>query len=380
MKVGTGVYAAVVSLPLALAALVLGACVGSTNTPEPRPDEARHAAPVPKPQTPPQPAPVQPVAAARPHTAESPAPEPEQAPTVEEDPQVPPPAFTSTAQGFVVKTAKSIEEIEVVPDGVAFVQWGEIWIASPGAGAVESVVAGRDLHGLTTDGTWLYWLGNERNGRLELATGAKEPLPRFARPGGQQDLSVGDVPYALTDGNVVWRLEGLHVSRVKTHLDRTWRVVGGALGAGNRVVVFPVFGDRKTFLWRLRVGGNGHRVETRGIFPRSWSVDARGRLVFIRGASVMRLDPKSKRAKPLFEEPNIRAVCWCGADVCTFVDDQVRLHVRGGDEHRVLAEDTGKVTRISCSARRVAWTVPGPSDSGRLGVAELRASTKKSAH
>ncbi len=274
----------------------------------------------------------------------------------------------------VIAGPDGIEEVAVIPDGVAFTISSDIWVAPADGGELRTVATTVDPHGLATDGRWLYWLGHEKNGRLELATGKEQRRPRFAVPSAQVDLAMGDVPYGLDIDGRVWRIEGNHLERVDLRTEPDVKA-SSAIGAGKRVVVVVVFdfASRATFLWRVRLGGKGHRIDTRQFRGRFWSVDAKGRLVFVRGGDVMRLDPKSTTPKRLFTVAKLTALCWCGSAVCTFSedDDQILRHRPGASEPEVLVRGLGPVHRISCSDERVAWTAPGPNDAFSLSVVEL---------
>ena len=346
---------------IALGALAIAACAGSTTTVGPTADESRTENPAPK---------GLPDAPAK--TAEQPEIEAEVSP-----PEAPiePPKLERLAEHFVVVAPSAFEEALVVPGGVAFVQSEQIWIASRANEEVRMLEDPIDPHGLATDGSQLYWLGHERNGQIELASGEKGRFVRIAPPGRQRDLAFGDVAYGVTDRGQVWRVDGMHVSRVDTHMDRQWQSLPVGFGAGDHVVVLPLrdVARGETFLWRARVGGKGVRVETKRVQPVFWSVRADGTLLFVRGEQVFRLGAKSNKPRLMFEEPRVSAVCWCGKSVCTFVESsgELRIHRKGATETRPLAPGLETPIRVSCDAEHVAWRVATGEGTHRLGVIAL---------
>lgn len=356
---------------ISLATFVLAACVGPTSTVGPARSEASNEAPGPKP--PPvaqvEPAQVEPAHAGPAHA------EPEPIEAEATQPHVPStPTLERRSEHLVVVAPHAIEDAVVVPGGVAFVQHDEIWLASPDSDEVRLLEDPIDPHGLARVGSWLYWLGNEKNGRIELSTAKKERIPRFAPPGRQSNFAAGDKLYGITDEGQVWGLEGMHISRVETHADRQWRSLPGHFGAGAKVLVLPVLdpAEREAFLWRVRVGGKGQRVETNRVVPALWSINAKGSLAFVRGDEVFRLGAKSNKPRRLFEEPDVSALCWCGDAVCTFVASESELRIHGKDrtEVRPLTAGLEQPSRTTCSAEYVAWRVSGEARA-TMGVLAL---------
>jgi hypothetical protein len=264
----------------------------------------------------------------------------------------------------VIASPITIEALVPIPEGIAFAQGGEIWALAADEGTLRKLATTVDPHGLVTDGRWLYWLGHERNGKLELATGQVEPLASFGAPGEQVDLAIGDVLYGRSGSNAVWRFEGNGIHRIDVRPDRTWRALPG-LGAAERVVYLPMIDTAARpltfFILRLHVGGRSTRIPVEGApQPLRWSVSRTGSLVLIgeQGTAVMRLDGKATKPRKAFDEPGVSAVCWCGDDVCTVDEDDgvVRRHRRGSADAEVLARDVGPVARLGCDERRVAWS------------------------
>jgi hypothetical protein len=281
---------------------------------------------------------------------------------------------------MVITSPQAVEALVPIPHGIAFAQGGEIWGLAVDEGALRRLATAVDPHGLVTDGHWLYWLGHERNGKLELATGRTATLASLGARGEQEDLAVGDVLYGRSGTQAVWRFEGDGIRRIDVRPDRAWRALPG-LGAGDRVVYLPTL-DTATrpptpFILRFHVGGRSTRIPVEGIPQRlRWSVSRTGRLVFVgeRGTAVMQQDAKAAAASKAFDAPGVVAVCWCGDDVCAVDgdDDVVRRHRRGSADVEVVVHDVGPVARLGCDRRRVAWSTPADGEHAReIHVVEL---------
>lgn len=263
----------------------------------------------------------------------------------------------------VITSSSVVEELVLIPDGVAFVQGSEIWALGQDDAAPRRLATAVDPHALTCDGTWLYWLGHERNGKLDLATRRIETLPSMGTPGQEEDLAAGDVLYGRS-ATSIWRFEGLGVTRIAFRIDEAWSPMAG-LGAGTRIVILPI-AERATkgapsfFLLRLGLDGKMTRIPVDGIpRPLRWSVSRVGSVVMLGGGDeVLRQDAKASKARVLFEEPGVAAVCWCGDDVCTVDtdDDVLRRHRGGGAEAERVADGVGSIRHLACGADRIAWS------------------------
>jgi hypothetical protein len=346
--------------------LGVGACL------ERRPSESAHT----------DPAPAEPAGSGEAAPARPPEPAPPPPPDERASPPVEPevPTVARAHDRTVIASPVAIEALVPIPDGIAFALGGEVWAYAADEGALRKLATTVDPHGLVTDGKWLYWLGHERNGKLELATGQTATLASLGAPGEQEDLAVGDVLYGRSGAKAVWRFEGNGVRRIDVRPDRTWRALPG-LGAGERVVVLPMM-DTATrpptsFILRLRVGGRSTKIAVEGIpQPLRWSVSRTGSLVFVaeRGTAVMRQDATAAKARKAFDEPGVVAVCWCGDDVCTVDadDDVVRRHRRGSADAEIMARDVGSVGRLGCDERRVVWSTVGDGEHApEIHVVEL---------
>lgn len=351
------------SLGLALV-LGAGACL------ERRPAEATHTDPAPAGL-----APADPALSGETAPAGSPEPAPEPSPREHASPPIEPetPTVERAHERTVISSPLATEALVPIPEGIAFTQGGEIWTYTADGGTLRKLATAVDPHGFVTDGRWLYWLGHEGNGKLDLATGQVDTLASFGASGEQEDLAVGDVLYGRSGAKAVWRFEGHGVRRIDVRPDRTWRALPG-LGAAERVVYLPMIDTAPrpptSFILRLHVGGRSTRIPAEGIpKPLRWSVSRTGSLVLIgeRGTAVMRQDVEAATLRKAFDEPGVVAVCWCGDDVCTVDgdDDVVRRHRRGSADAEVLARDVGPVARLGCDERRVAWSPPADGEHAR---------------
>ncbi|MEX1367493.1 MAG: hypothetical protein AB1Z98_30475 [Nannocystaceae bacterium] len=281
---------------------------------------------------------------------------------------------------IVVSSPRLVEGLALLPDGIAFTAGSEIWTLAQDDLLLEQRAEVADPHGLVSDGTWLYWLGHEANGRMRLDSGAIESLPRIATYGQQDDLAVGDALYARDARGGVWRIEGSMVTAMALEIDPTWSPLPG-LGAGKRIVYLPMMarshGPPSFFLARLPVGGKGsQKIELSGPpRPRNWAVDAGGTLVFLReGSKVMQQGPRAKSATVVFEQPGLVAVCWCGSAVCTFDEDDrvLRRIAKGSKTSEVVTSDIEMGVRVACDDRRVAWSTSEDEHPSEIHLVSLR--------
>lgn len=338
-----------------LAVLLGWACTDGPTPPDPAPT----AMPV---VTTPAPPPAAPVA-----TDPSPPSSDDRGDESEREPSSSP-TVTREDGRTVLSTSGNFEEVVLIPGGLAFNLNSEIWVLESDETTARSLTSTSDPHSLVSDGKWLYWLGYENNGKLELATGEVGWLPRMGRPEMQQHLAVGDVLYGRNEMSV-WRYEGLHLRQITFRTDEAG-MFRGEIRAGPRMVFLPTIdhvdgGRPQVFLLRLDVRGKMTKVPIEGTSPLRWSVNRAGSVVF-RGAddAVMQLDAKASKPRRLFDEPNLSAVCWCGRDVCTVVDDVIRRHRRGRAEAEPVVEDVGSVDQLVCSADRIAWITTHSEEHG----------------
>lgn len=290
------------------------------------------------------------------------------------------PRVTPRDDRIVVTSPRLVEGLALLPDGFAFTAGSEIWTLAQDDLLLQERAEVADPHGLVSDGTWLYWLGHEDNGRMRLDSGAIESLPRIGTYGQQDDLAVGDALYARDAKGGVWRIEGSMVTAMAIEVDRTWSPLPG-LGAGKRIVYLPMrarsHGPPSFFLVRMPVGGAGRQTIDFSGPPRrrSWAVDAAGTLVFLReGSKVMQQGPRAKSATVVFEEPGLVAVCWCGSAVCTFDEDDrvLRRIAKGSKTSEVVASDIEMGVRVACDGNRVGWSTLEQEHPSEVHLVSLR--------
>jgi hypothetical protein len=217
----------------------------------------------------------------------------------------------------------------------------------------------------------LCWLGDEKNGCHDLARDVAIPLPRVAGPGKQEALAFGDVLYARSLPDALWRFDGDRVARLPFHPDPTWKLLPG-LGAASKVAIVAAIEPRARKGWLVRVPVRGKVAKISvPVLPREgrWAVDGRGALALVSDTdAVMIVDP-GKTTPRIAVQPNpdltdVQRLCWCGPDVCTIAGGVLRRHPPSGQDVRV-AEDLGDVVRLSCGFGRIAW-------SERIGDAVTR--------
>ncbi len=309
-------------------------------------------------------------APAEPSGRESPAPLPPQsaAPTVRPETL----EIAKDRDSFVLTASHPVGGLALLPDGLALVHGGSLWLASTETRELTEIDAGVDPHALASDGRWLYWLGDERNGKLNLSTHETDFLPRFGRPQSQQGLAAGDALYGLGADGEVFRLDKLH-PRLANPGDRRWQTMGG-IQAGDHIFAFSAIDrvEMEAFLWRREDRRKGLRVEADLRHRHAWSLAHDGRLVFFRGEQVMLLSRRAKSPRPLFDKADLSGLCWCGKDVCGVSESAAELRLRAGEsDPKVIATGVGRIEQLRCDAEKVAWTKPGIGKSTEVHLAPL---------
>jgi hypothetical protein len=313
----------------ALALAILGACVGPQPVPDP------------------------------PHGGEelAPTPAPVVVPAVVAAPVAPTPVVVREAGRTTVSAAAHIEDLAVARAGFAWVESSSVRALLDVDEAPRVVATLVDPHGLASDGERLCWLGDEVNGCHDLSRDVAIPLARVAGPGDQEALAFGDVLYARSRPDALWRIEGNHVERLPFHPDPAWRLEPG-LGAAANVVIVAAIEPRRAKGWFARVPVRG-KVTTiaASVRPREgrWAVDGRGALAMVADAgAVVIVDPGKTTPRIAAHQAEVHWLCWCGADVCTIAGGVLRRHP-AGRQPVSLAEDLGDVMRMSCGFGRIAW-------------------------
>ena len=286
-------------------------------------------------------------------------------------PPTPPAAITLTrADGrTTIELEEPLEELLAVPGGVVWTQSGEVWAAFDAAGDPTRLAALTDPHGLATDGHAVFWVGDRDNGRWDLAKGELSSWPVFAGPGEQAALAFGDVLYGR-DSHGLWRLDGTSARRLPFRFEPRWRVLPG-LGAGKDRVVVPVLaaGPDGARMQYVRVRGSGkHTIIATKRRPArgGWAVNGAGDLAFVHDGAggVAVVEAGRDTARVVLAAPGVALLCWCGRDLCTVANGQLRRHE--GSTIEPIA-DPGEVAQLSCTAERAAWssTIDGRP---RIGV------------
>lgn len=306
------------------------------------------------------------------HTeAASPEPKPAPEPSPEVDPEpkpeleavYTPPSISRSDDRLIVSNADAFELV-LTPRGLAFIQSAQLWILDEREMTLQHVSTSNVPHDLACDGRWLYWLDHPVNGKLKLPSGTAEFLPPMSYDDWGGDLAVGDVLYGISRGDI-HRFANDCISRVATLDDLPVGSLPG-FAAGDRVVVLPVAergfrsDEAPVSLLRWRVDGTFTKIPIhRYLTTVEWSVRRDGTVVFL-GADdeVLRLDAKASSAHVLFVEPGIKAVCWCGKDVCTYDadDDVIRRHRRAAAESTIIVDRVGQIGNLACGAHRMAWS------------------------
>jgi len=284
----------------------------------------------------------------------------------------------------VVTTTASAEEILLVPGGVVWTEGGDVRAVFADDDAPRVLATLTDPHALATDGRSVVWLGDQDNGRYELATASVTALPEVAGPGQQEGLAFGDALYARSRPDALWRIDGvggkrpLSVVRLPFHPDAAWKLVPG-FAAAKRVLYVPV-ADRSArgqyALVRFATAGKSTAIPLQRLpAPFTWSVDADGDVVLVaddRG-TIARIGVRERDASVLFVHPGAEQVCWCGADVCMFTaTGHVARRGPSTAEARPVADDAEGALAIACGRDRVAWTSAREPDGSRITVVELR--------
>jgi hypothetical protein len=294
------------------------------------------------------------------------------------------PAIERSEGRVVVTTAASAEEILLVSGGVVWTQDGEIRAALADAEAPQVLAALTDPHGLTTDGRNIVWLGDDENGRYDLATKDVSEWPVVAGPGEQEGLAFADALYARSRPDAFWRIDGVggpravSVVRLAFHADPAWKLLPG-FAAAKRTLYFPVADRNAKAHLLVRFAINPAKT-TAIALQRSpdrftWSVAANGDVVLVadeRG-TIVRVAARERTTSELFVHPGATHVCWCGADVCMFTAaGHVARRSPSEAEARAVADDARGATAIACDRERVAWASPIEPAGSRITVVDLR--------
>jgi hypothetical protein len=277
-------------------------------------------------------------------------------------------AITREGGRTTIATSTTVEEILLVPQGIVWTEDGAVRAALGSDESPQTLATLVDPHGLATGNGDVFWLGDEQNGRWQLATATAGTLPVVAGPGEQERLAFSDALFARTRTGALWRFDGLSSGgsiapkRLDFHPDPALRVQPGFAAARGMLYV-PALERRKTsmqfVLLRFELGGKTTKIPVDApLRAFTWAVDRGGDVVLVdaeRGA-VVRIGAREKRATPMFERSELAKLCWCGADVCTFgVDGTVVRHSTGAREARAVAEGAREATAIACTSDRVAW-------------------------
>ncbi len=296
---------------------------------------------------------------------------PADAPAAAEPVVSPTPGVVRESGRTTVLAAAEIEHLAVARRGFAWVEGGSVRALLDGDESPRVLATIVDPHGLASDGDQVCWLGDETNGCHDLTRDVAIPLPRVAGPGDQEALAFGDVLYARSRPDGLWRIEGEHVERLRLRLDSEWRLLPG-LGAASKVAFVVAIEPRAAKWWfvRVPVRGKAERIAApRATREGRWAVDGRGALAWIGdGGGVMVVDPGRVTARVAVHAnadlTDVQRLCWCGADVCTIAGGVLWRHTAGGEAVK-LAEGVGEVGRVSCGFGRAAWTERG-GGVGRL--------------
>lgn len=293
---------------------------------------------------------------------------PPEEPIVADSAPLPEPVVERSGAHAVIAYDGDLDEDPVaLLDGVAFAAGSGVWAYSDRTRLVSELARSVDPHQLETDGEWLYWLGFEENGRIELKTGRELFLPRLGASSDQ--LALGDCLYATTTSHELWQFCSLHLRQIRFGTDGEILALRG-LEAGQAAVFTMALlrnrtGPIERVTLRIRADGKSSTIPF-FVQSRHWDASTSGGLVFAVEATgaVMRWGNRAAKQKPLFEEPGINAVCWCGRDVCTVNDDHALRRYRGGKAPAEVVETSaGPVALLDCNANYVTWTTP-PDESG----------------
>lgn|GEM_PF-1903461 len=288
--------------------------------------------------------------------------------------------ITGTPGHTVVTAPRSFEGFTLTPDGLAFAYWDDVWLLSARTQALTHIEAELDPHALVTDGEYLYWIGDEVNEKLNLATLKKSRFPRFGGPFGQRSLAMGDTLYGLATQGRVYAFRGNKVGLVADE-DRTIQEFPYFQAADGIVVLFVMdLIEMEPILIRHRVRREELQIE---LGPKSteWSLDDRGTLIFVRDGQVMQLRRNFNKPRPLFERGDLKALCWCGRDICGVSEDgELRVHRRGKAESRAIGHITRPINRLRCNEKRMAWaTFESDVGENELHLLSLRAARSQRA-
>lgn len=287
----------------------------------------------------------------------APTPAPDVAPEVVKATPPPTPVVVREAGRTVVSAAAPIEDLVALRSGFAWIEDGSVRVLTDAEEAPRVLATIVDPHGLASNGDRVCWLGDEKNGCHDLAKDVAIALPRVGGPGDQEALAFGDVLYARSRPDAVWRFDGERVVRLPFHPDPTWKLMPG-LGAGSKVAILPAIDPKAGKSWLVRVPARG-KVSTIAVPtpPRAsqWAVDTRGVIAFVDGGEVKIADPGKTTPRTFAQQVDVQQLCWCGPEVCTIARGVLRRHPARG-EPASLATDVGDVARLSCGYGRIAWS------------------------
>lgn len=295
----------------------------------------------------------------------------------------PPPAIQRSDGRIVVTTAANAEEILLVPGGIVWTQDGEVRAAFAADEAPQILATLTDPHGLTTDGKSVMWLGDDENGRYELATKNVSALPEVAGPGEQEDLAFADALYVRSRPDAMWRIDGvggtraMSVVRLRFRPDPSWKLLPG-FAAAKQMLYLPA-ADRTAkahLLVRLASSGKTTAIPLQQRpAPFTWSVAANGDVVLVADdqGTISRIGARERKPREMFVHPGATHVCWCGTDICMFTaDGHVARRASSAPEARVVADDARGATTIACDRDRVAWASKVEPAGSRITVVQLR--------
>jgi hypothetical protein len=262
-----------------------------------------------------------------------------------------------------IHTVDAIEELVLVADGVVWTEPGVVWAALDDDEAPRTIAELTDPHGLATDGTTVFWLGEPDNGAFDTASETRSRIPPIGPPPQQNALAWSEALFGRSDPDGFWRYEGIHVERIPVRLDPAIRLRAGFAAGGDRVFVPALELKAGTVVhWILRIDRRGTttRVATT-VAPTGgrWAVSAGGELAFQadRSGTVARLPTGAKAARTDFVRPGLERLCWCGATLCTLAEGTLRRHPRRGAPVDLQGGIDG-ATHLACRGDRVAWARP----------------------
>jgi hypothetical protein len=267
----------------------------------------------------------------------------------------------------VLTAPEFISDAVAVEGGVIFTQADALWRLNRDDSEPQKLVASPSPHSVAADGTWLYWLSDAPNERLNLETLAREPFVQIAAPAKQHRLSIGRHPYALADHGLVYWVRNNAAYVVIRPTSSDGRLGPLALRAGGNVVALSMVDPNGApYLKRARDGTDKDNVESSSTVAQRFSLNDEGELLFLRGDQVMRLSPDTDVPQHLFSASDLSGLCWCGANICT-VSAETRTLQRylgrlGTQEQtpEVLSKAPSSIQVLSCRDDTIVWTTPSP--------------------